>query len=489
MYIELKGRFRTSGNTLEAKEEIEELLGSSESLLRKGAPLGHGARIEDFQVEESGIDIDIISDRYVRSHDAMLRLRKPLSHILGKHRIGIRGIEIDDYTVRMPADKHVDLYIPWVKESGYKDGNLILSLSLTQSDIEKRIPDRIISLVEEKLERRGKKEYWELLWESGVKETKRIDPTEEMVKWGWIKRGTARGQWIFGPEFTELLRAFEQIAIEYILEPLGYVEMIFPKLVTWDIWKKSGHAKAIYPEIYYICPPKTRDPSFWEDVMDYYKVTNEIPSDLIKEKIGEPIGGLCYAQCPPFWTFLQGETIAKDSVPVRIFDRSGTSHRYESGGIHGIERVDEFHRIELVWIDTRENVINHSKELREKYMYVFDHILDIQWREAWVTPWFMQQEGKYGLADIKEVGTVDYEAILPYNGDWLEFQNLSINGDKYPRGFNVKYQTGEELWSGCSGIGLERWCAVFLAQKGLNPDDWPPQIKSKVDLPEAIKFV
>jgi seryl-tRNA synthetase len=113
---------------------------------------------------------------------------------------------------------------------------------------------------------------------------------------------------------------------------------------------RSGHAKGVYPEIYYVCTPKTRDPAFWEDVGDYFKVTGEVPVEMIRDKIDGPIGGLCYAQCPSFWPFVQGETLGTASLPIKVFDRSGTSHRYESGGIHGIERVDEFHRIEIVWL-------------------------------------------------------------------------------------------------------------------------------------------
>ena len=36
----------------------------------------------------------------------------------------------------------------------------------------------------------------------------------------------------------------------------------------------------------------------------------------------------------------------------------------------------------------------------------------------------------------------------------LQFQNLFVNGEKYPKGFTEKAQSGEPLWSGCSGVGL-----------------------------------
>jgi seryl-tRNA synthetase len=191
---------------------------------------------------------------------------------------------------------------------------------------------------------------------------------------------------------------------------------------------------------------------------------------------------------------MQGETISSQSLPVKVFDRSGTSHRYESGGIHGIERVDEFHRIEIVWVGDRNQVSEEAQKLEKRYTRIFNDILDLEWRMARVTPWFMAQEGLIDASSDLSVGTVDYEAYLPYRGEraeseWLEFQNVSVNGDKYPRGFNVKTQKGE-LWSGCSGIGLERWAATFFAQKGLDIELWPPKFAKLVgELPEGIQFL
>jgi seryl-tRNA synthetase len=205
---------------------------------------------------------------------------------------------------------------------------------------------------------------------------------------------------------------------------------------------------------------------------------------------------MCYAQCPPLWPYFSGKTIADDSLPIKVFDRSGTSMRYESGGIHGIERVDEFHRIEYVWAGYPEQVAEVHKEIVEHYKHIFNDILELEWRMAFVTPWFMAQEGLIGIADEKkQIGTIDFEAYLPYRGtrkesEWLEFQNASNNGDKYPRGFNVKSQSGEQLYSGCTGIGLERWLATFLAQKGMDPEQWPKAFRKKIgEIPDGIKFL
>ncbi len=499
MKFHLEASLRLSGDAASAEAALSEFFAGASPILQKGAPEGQGAHLTAWKLYGNKIDLVIDSDRFVRAHDALLRLRRPLSEILGKQfRIGVRGLDVSRFDIEVESDRAITHKIPYVREIKFENGRLFLSLdvgpegSLGQSEIENRIPDRIISLLEEKLQSYGgKTEHWELLWESAAREPKfSRDPTEEMQKVGWIKHGSSRGQWIYGPQATAVFRAFEKIVLEEILRPLAYREMIFPKLDTWDVWKKSGHAQGVYPEIYFVCPPKTRDPAFWEEVMDYYKVTHEVPLELVKEKIDVPIGGMCYAQCPTFWGFLQGMTLPNEELPICVFDRSGTSHRYESGGIHGIERVDEFHRIEIVWLGTKEQVLAEKDKLTACYKHIFEDILELTWRTAWVTPWFMAQEGKTGLAEMTGAGTVDYEAVLPYNGNWIEFQNLSVNGEKYPKGFTVKSQSGEALWSGCSGVGLERWASAFLSQKGLEPENWPDAFRKYFgEMPKGIRFL
>ena len=500
MRFHLEASLRLSADAGAAEKAISDFIRDAGPILEKGAPEGQGAKITEWRLAKNRIDLIIDSDRYVRAHDALLRLRRPLSELLGKqYRIGVRGIDVTAFEIEVESDREIAHRIPYVREMRHEGGRLRLILdvgeggTLGQSEIENRIPDRIVSLLEEKLEKGygGKTEHWELLWESEKREPKfRADPTEEMQKAGWIKHGSARGQWIYGPQATHLFRTFEAIVLEEIIGPLGYQEMIFPKLDTWDVWKKSGHAQGVYPEIYFVCPPKTRDPAFWEEVMDYYKVTHEVPLELVKEKIDLPIGGMCYAQCPTFWGFLQGMTLPNGELPMKVFDRSGTSHRYESGGIHGIERVDEFHRIEIVWLGTKEHTLEEAEKLKGCYKHIFEDILELTWRTAWVTPWFMAQEGKTGLSEMTGAGTVDYEAILPYNENWIEFQNLSVNGEKYPKGFTVKAQSGESLWSGCSGVGLERWASAFLSQKGLDPSNWPEEFRKRFgEMPKGIRFL
>jgi seryl-tRNA synthetase len=154
----------------------------------------------------------------------------------------------------------------------------------------------------------------------------------------------------------------EKIAIEEVLKPLDFHEVIESHIIPFDIWLKTGHLEGMPGEIYYVAEPASRDVERWEHFIDLTKITKEIPVEELKKNLSIPTAGICYAQCPMIYWSFKGKTIAEKSLPVLVYDKTAISCRYESGGRHGIERVDEFHRIEPVYIGTKEQLL-----LRELY--------------------------------------------------------------------------------------------------------------------------
>ena len=173
MKFHLEASLRLSGDAAKAEAALSEFFAGAAPLLQKGAPDGQGAHLTTWKLEGNRIDLVIDSDRFVRAHDALLRLRRPLSELLGKQfRIGVRGLDVSRFDIEVESERSIAHKIPYVREIRHENGRLFLSLdvgpegSLGQSEIENRIPDRIISLLEEKLQTYGgKTEHWELLWE------------------------------------------------------------------------------------------------------------------------------------------------------------------------------------------------------------------------------------------------------------------------------------------------------------------------------------
>ena len=499
MEFDLKTTFVFSGEITSIKENIETFVEEHRKALKEKE-----ASLDILDLKKNILSLKLTSTGSLRPHNMLLHLKNLMVKEFGKkYHLGIREIKIDYYKIVFEIEKKPlkKVVIPF---ADLKIEDRLVTMSLLKVDDEflrRNYIDRMIKLVEEKVKNQyyeGKGEYWELIWESRKKESVwRKDPTEEMLKKSWLKQGPTKGKWFYYPQAAAIIRAMEEIAIKEVLEPLNFQEIIESHIVPFDIWLKTGHMRGMPGEFYYVTEPKTRNVEKWEKFVDLVKITKNIPLGELEKNLEVPRSGICYAQCPMIYWSLQGKTISEDSLPILIYEKTAISARYESGGRHGIERVDEFHRIEPVYIGTKKQLLSLREKLIERYKHVFDELLDLEWRMAWVTPWYMQQSGRFeeqNSSRSREKGTIDFEAYMPYRGErdkseWLEFQNLSIIGEKYVKAFNIKTQK-EQLWSGCSGIGLERWAVAFLAQKGLNPEKWPSGFKKYLNkVPEGIRFL
>ncbi|MEM3980577.1 MAG: aminoacyl--tRNA ligase-related protein, partial [Ignisphaera sp.] len=300
---------------------------------------------------------------------------------------------------------------------------------------------------------------------------------------------------------THLLNALRKLFLDEVVKPLDFEEAIFPKMYPLEVGLKTGHLKGVINSMLFASLPKSFNIAEFEPLIDYMYVMDSVSPEELQKYLESPSYFLCFAQCEPFYWFFESEILDDTMLPVKWYDMSGPSFRWESGGIHGIERVVEFHRIEVVWLGKPEQVIDIRNKLMERYEYFLDEVLDLEWRFAWVTPWFYEQSGiveEKLEVDINIPGTIDIEAWVPYKGDrndnkaWLEIGNISIHGTKFTASFKIKHNKDEELWTGCSGFGSERWLVALLAQKGFDPLNWPKKFfdyVKKEPFPKSISMV
>jgi seryl-tRNA synthetase len=503
MDAELQAEIRFSAPPPGGRAAVEAVLPplATEALARS---LGRGASgsLVGWQLDGDRLEFTLRADGR-RTHQALLALVRRLREELGRReKVGIRSVRAPRYRLFFeldePAKAPVTLPIPHRLSLDGTHAQLELE-DLDEEALRDNWSDRAIALVQEKVKRQhyaGKEQYWSLLQQSPSRPTPfQADPTEEMVRRGWVRSGPTKGRWFLGPVPSHLLRTMERIALDEVLRPLGFVEVVQPHHDSFDILLRTGHLEGLPGEFYYVAEPKSRDPADWERFTDLVKITRRVPEDELAQRVTGPVAVSCYAQCPTIYWWLSGRTIAEESLPLKVFDRTAISNRYESGGRHGLERLDEFHRIEPVFVGLPDQLLALREQILERYAHIFDHVLELEWRTAWVTPFYMQQHGEAGVEDETQriKGTIDFEAYLPYRGprdrsEWLEFQNLSIVGDRYTTAFTIRASKGV-LWSGCTGIGLERWLTSFLAQKGLEPSGWPDGFRRYAgELPPEVRF-
>ncbi|RLI26076.1 serine--tRNA ligase, partial [Candidatus Bathyarchaeota archaeon] len=315
----------------------------------------------------------------------------------------------------------------------------------------------------------------------------------------WAKRYPGRGQWILAAPTTALLRCLTDMIIERILRPMGFEEWMLPKLTPMTVMARMpGYFDKLAEGMIYAFTPE-REEEALKDFKRRFALTGELDLESLRREVGGPGYVLEPAQCTPFYQFFSGEIVNLDDLPVKIFDRSGWTWRWEGKATRGLERTIEFFRLEAVWMAEPKEAARIRDEVAYRSMELADKILDLEVRMVVGAPFYMSGDEaaktQVDISSSERVPTLDLEAWLPYRGsredsEWLEIGAYSCHRDKYVKSFRVKEAKGRDVWTGCAGFGMTRWITAFLAQKGFNPDDWPGEIRRRLGkLPEPVKTV
>jgi seryl-tRNA synthetase len=483
----------------EAEAVIKRLVDkANRELLLKGAPPGRSeeaAQIVSWTVKGRTLSIQVRSGSHVRAPSAVIRFRKALAQELGsKLKVGIRGLEVSDLVVEVSAEVSQQSLekirgLPHIKDAYGKDGKLILRFkTLTETELKDNLPDRVVSLArrlaEEKVEARLEEVHPVVRQGVPRRLAFRGDPVELGVELGWFKEFPGRGQWIYTTPYAMLSEVIEQLLMENVVKKLGFQPFMLPKLIPLAVMKRMpGYLEGIPEGMYYVCPPP-RDPEAFTEFKETVKVTKRIPKELLKRILKEPEYVLAPAQCEPFWQFFSHETLRLEDLPIKLYDRSGWTYRWEGGGVEGLVRIQEFRRIELVYLGSPEQVVEIRDAVRDSVVDVVDKLLELDWRIVAAAPFYMK-EGEIGdIQDSRNVAAFDVEVYLPYRGErkkaeWLEIAGCFVHKDKFVKSFSLHEAKNRPLWTGCTGLGISRWTAAFLASYGFNPENWPETVRKR----------
>ena len=158
-------RFELRGKVVFSKEldreiirDIEEVLKGSREIFLKGVPKGkeeEASRIVDYTFQGRELLLHIVSGRYTRAHEALIRLKKPIMEKIGrKHKVGIRGILIEDYEISIPVKGEVgDIKVPECQGVICEGDRLkLIFRGIGEKELKRNIIDRAIKIVRDYLE-------------------------------------------------------------------------------------------------------------------------------------------------------------------------------------------------------------------------------------------------------------------------------------------------------------------------------------------------
>ncbi|MDO5848166.1 MAG: serine--tRNA ligase [Methanobrevibacter sp.] len=517
MKFRLNGSVTFSKDAKDAESDISEFINQANSeILLKGlgsADESEAARITEWELDGDKLNLTIESGYKIRAHDGLLRIKNPLSQLLGKkYHLGVRKLHIDEYEVTIPigeGEYSFDLdsakQFTQLEDIKIKDGAVsFLIKDLDESIIKKQSVNRIIKQVAKKQEEIAIGEDGEeldityklnatpgeIIAESEEFETYfEGDMTEESMKRGWVKPFPGKGQWFYGPEITALERALEEIIVERVIEKIGFQECLFPKLIPINVMEKMKYLEGLPEGMYYVSAPK-RDPETFTQFKNELIVNKEVPIDLLKEGLKDPGYVNAAAQCEPFYQFFSHEVIDESELPIKFYDKSGWTYRWEGGGAKGLDRVHEFQRIECVWMGSPEEVTKIRDATRD-LSHELANELELEWyTEIGDDPFYLEgrKQDDRGI-EYPDVAKYEMRLKIPGQEKGVAVVSANVHGTHFIEGFSIKEAHGHKIWTGCTGFGITRWVFGFISQKGFDKENWPQLVKDKLKEAKSPKVL
>ncbi|BDZ69627.1 serine--tRNA ligase [Methanobacterium petrolearium] len=515
MKFTLEGEILLSKDADDALDDIAGFVEEANNeLFLKGIPKDQesdASHIVEWNLSGKNLHLKIVSGRRGRAHDALLRIKKPLTQLLGpKYHVGVRKMSVKNYHIEIPSPEMVDVsQMPYVDEALFHDDKMVIKFKkLKEGDLRNHVVDRVIKQVLAESEKTAsQKESDEDADDILTRKVTKIepgtiigrspkfpvfsegDPTEKAVKQGWVKKFPGKGQWFYGPQFITLQRAIEDIFLEVLAEQLEFYECMWPKLIPIPVMNKMRYLEGL-PEGMYYCSAPRRDPEVFKKFKTELLIKKEVPIDRLKDGLKDPSYVLAPAQCEPFYEFFSHEVLDEKDLPIKLFDKSGWTYRWEAGGAKGLDRVHEFQRTELVWLGLPEQV----EEIRDATLNISQDLanqMELEWyTEIGDDPFYLEgrKVEERGI-EFPDVPKYEMRLVVPGADKGVAAVSANVHGTHFTEGFSIKETHNHTLWTGCTGIGTTRWLFGFLAQKGFDESNWPDMVRDRVKTVRAPRVL
>ena len=179
---------------------------------------------------------------------------------------------------------------------------------------------------------------------------------------------------------------------------------------------------------------------------------------------------LCYHHYP----HLAGRIVDDPGSVVTV---SGRCYRNEEDRAHPLERLREFTMREIVAVGSESFVETTRRGLIER---VGRWIVELELEgfiEVASDPFFTR--ATRGRQLLQQLQPLKYELRLA-SGESRTVAAASFNHhrDHFGKAFSIRQQNGDPAHSGCVAFGWERWVVAFVAQHGLDEDNWPISVRA-----------
>jgi seryl-tRNA synthetase len=155
----------------------------------------------------------------------------------------------------------------------------------------------------------------------------------------------------------------------------------------------------------------------------------------------------------------------------------GNCFRYEAINLASLERMWDFTMREVIFVGAKDFVLENREIARQRMSKFFEKIGLVYRVESANDPFFIGEFRKQAAFQSAFQLKFEIRAQLPFKDSTLAVGSYNYHQDFFGRSLNISLPDGSPAHTGCVAFGLERIAFAFLAQYGLDPANWPAEMR------------
>jgi seryl-tRNA synthetase len=254
-----------------------------------------------------------------------------------------------------------------------------------------------------------------------------------------------------------------------------------PTLIPADVLAKCDYFRSFPHNVTFACH-LTEEAENIDAFRARYRESDHLDSHAMSH-MATPEACLSPATCYHSYYLNRGRTLSPTGL---IYSVCGKCFRYEGTNLADLRRLWDFTMRELVFIGSREVVLDHrTRSIEKMSKFLEEHEIAAEIRTA-SDPFFIAPDAS-AKTYFQLSSETKYEiAMLLPDGKKLAVGSHNHHSDFFGRAFDVNIEGEGPMHSVCVAFGLERWVYAFVQQHGINAAEWPAPMRTA---PEFAAYI
>jgi seryl-tRNA synthetase len=297
------------------------------------------------------------------------------------------------------------------------------------------------------------------------------DPHEELLRRGELSQ-EARGVFALGPLLARLIDWFEARFVE-LADSFDAAPYRFPTLIPAAYLERVDYFSAFPHSLSFATHLRTNLEAI--DRFAQLAACNDHGELVAPPDSFAPMRTLLSpAVCYHLYFSLADRPLPGGRV---VATAVGNCFRHEAINLTSLERMWNFTMREVIFVGPKDFVLDNREIARQRMAKTFEAIGLAYRVESANDPFFIGEFRKQVAFQSAFQLKYEIRARLPFKDSTLAVGSYNYHQDFFGRKLNITLPDGSPAHTGCVAFGLERMAYAFLAQFGLEAENWPQDMR------------